>query len=86
MRYILKHEDIEWASECHITSPKTNIKVFQHPKYIEKLLQNYENVFRDLPHGRPPDRGVEHNIFLEEGTSPIQIPPYRHPKKFIYEI
>ena len=37
-------------------------------------------------HGRPPERGVEHNIVLEEGTSPIQIPPYRHPKKFRDEI
>ena len=23
---------------------------------------------------------------MEEGTSPIQIPPYRHPKKFRYDI
>ena len=45
-------------------------------------MYKYEKVFRDLPHGRPPDRGFEHNIVLEEGTSPIQIPPYRHPKKF----
>ena len=49
-------------------------------------MHKYEKVFRDLPHGRPPDRGVEHNIVLEEGTSPIQIPPYRHPKKFRDEI
>ena len=49
-------------------------------------MHKYEKVFRDLPHGRPPDRGVEHNIILEEGTSPIQIPPYIHPKKFRDEI
>ena len=45
-------------------------------------MHKYEIFFRDLPHGRPPDRGVEHNIVLDEGTSPIQIPPYRHPNKF----
>ena len=73
-------------SECHITSPKPNIKVFECPKEIEKLLQKYEKIFRGLPHGRPPDRGVEHNIVLEEGTSPIKIPPYRHPKTFRDEI
>ena len=28
MRSILRHGDIEWAVEFHITSPKTNIKVF----------------------------------------------------------
>ena len=45
-----------------------------------------KKVFNDLPHGRPPDRGVEHNISLEKGDPPIHIPPYRHPNKFIYEI
>ena len=30
--------------------------------------------------------GVEHNIVLEEGNSPIQIPPYRHPNNFRDEI
>ena len=74
------------AVECHITSPNPNIKDFKHPKEIEKLFQEYENKFRGLPHGRWPDRGFEHNIVLEEGTSPIQIPPYIHPMKLIYEI
>ena len=64
MRSILKHGDIEWDDECHITSPKPNIKVFEHPKEIEKLLKKYEKVFSDLPHGTPPDRGVENNIFF----------------------
>ena len=86
MRYILRHGDIEWDAEFYITSLKTKIIFFKHPKEIETLLHKYENVFIDLPHGRPPDRGVEHNIVLEEGTSPIQIPPYRHPKNFIDEI
>ena len=82
MRYILRHGDIEWADECYITYNKPKIRVFKHPKEIETLLHKYENFFRDLPHGRPPDRGVEHNIVFEEGTSRNQIPPYRHPKKF----
>ena len=86
MRSILRHGDIEWDSECHITSPKPKIHVVEHPKEIEKLLQQYEQQFRVLPHGRPPGREVEHNIVLEEGTSTIKIPPYRHPKKFIDDI
>ena len=71
MRSILRHGDIEWAAECYITSPKTKIRVFKHPKEIETLLHKYEKVFRDLPHGRPPNRGVEYNIVLEEGSSPF---------------
>ena len=86
MRSILRHGDIEWAAECHITSPKPNIKVVEHPKEIEKLLQKYEIFFRGLPHGRPPDRRVEHNIVLDEGNSPIQIPLHRNSKKFSYDI
>ena len=86
MRSILRHGDIEWAVECYITSSKPKIRVVKHPKEIETLLHKYEKVFIDLPHGRPPDRVVENNIVLEEGTSPIQIPPYRHPKKFRDEI
>ena len=83
MRPILRLGDIEWGSEFYITSSKTKIRYVKHPKEIETLLHKYENVFRDLPHGRPPNRGVEHNIVSEEGTSPIRIIPYRNPKKFI---
>ena len=64
----------------HISQPKIN--VFEHPKEIEKLLKKYEFFFRDLPHGRPPDMGVEHNIAFDEGTSPIKIPLFRYLKKF----
>ena len=32
MRSILRHGDIEWDDECHMTSPKPKIKVFEHPK------------------------------------------------------
>ena len=71
MRSKLRLDDIEWDDECYIKSAKTKIRFFKHPKVIETLLHKYEKVFRDLPHGRPPDRGVEHNIVLEEGTSPI---------------
>ena len=42
MRSILRHVDMEWAPKCNITSPEPNIKVFEHPKEIEKLLKKYE--------------------------------------------
>ena len=42
MIYILRHVDIEWAAEFHITYPRTNIKVFENPKEIDKLLKKYE--------------------------------------------
>ena len=57
------------------------MKVSKHPKEIEKLLSKYERVFGDLPLGRPLGRGVEHIIELDIGTQPIQMNPYRHPKR-----
>ena len=62
------------------------MKVFRHPKEIEKLLSKYERVFGDLPPGIPPDIGVEHIIELEIGAQPIKLHPYRHPKRIQYEI
>ena len=62
MRSILRHGDVEWTVQCYVTSPKPKIRVFKHPKEIETLLDKYEKVLRDLPHGRPLDRGVEHKI------------------------
>ena len=39
-----------------------------------------------IPPGRPPDRGFEHTIELEEGAKPMITPPYRHPRRFKDEI
>ena len=43
----------------------------QHPADIEALLQKHKAVFGDLLAGRPPDRGFEHIIELEEGTQAV---------------
>ena len=82
----MRHGDIEWDSECLITSPKPNLNVSKHPNEIEKLLSKYEKVFGDISPRRPPERGVEHIIELEIGTKMIKIHPYRHPKRIRDEI
>ena len=51
-----------------------------YPEDIQNLLRRHNRVFRDLPHGRKPDRGEDHRIELEIGTSPIQVHTYKHPK------
>jgi hypothetical protein len=43
-------------------------------------------MFGPLPAGRPPDKGFEHVIELEEGARPVITTQYRHPKKFKDEI
>lgn len=44
---------------------------------IKKLLKEYKSVF-NMPRGLPPKRSREHAITLQEGTSPINIRPYRY--------
>ena len=85
MKYILRHEKIEWDDECLITYSKPHMNISKHPKEIEQLLSKYERVFGDLAPGRPPDRGVEHIIELEIGTQPIKMHPYRNPKSIRYD-
>jgi hypothetical protein len=36
--------------------------------------------------GRPPDKGFEHTIDMEEGAKPVITTPYHHPRRFKYEI
>ena len=40
---------------------------------IQRLRMKYDKVFNDIPPGRPPDRGIEHIIELEEGTKPMMV-------------
>jgi hypothetical protein len=50
------------------------------------LLNKHDQFFGQIPPGRPPDRGFEKTIELEEGDKPVITTPYRHPKKFKDEI
>jgi hypothetical protein len=43
-------------------------------------------VFEAIPPGRPPDKGFEHTIELEEGAKPMITPPYHDPRRFEDEI
>ena len=81
MEAVLRQGDIEWSIECLVTFRKPPDNNTQHPVDIQALLQKHERVFRDLPAGRPPDRGFEHIIELEEGTQAVITTPYRHPKR-----
>ena len=86
MIFVMRHGDIEWVVECQITTKGTTTKSSSLTKDIKKLLHKHKRVFEDLPHGRPPDHGIEHMIELEAGTLIIKINPYKHPKRFKDEI
>ena len=50
----------------------------EHRGRLKELLEKHISLFVDkLPYGKPPDRGIEHTIDLEEGAQPVSRPPYR---------
>jgi len=54
---------------------------------MEQLLKEYDDVFpQDIPHGLPPQRGIEHNIDLIPGASLPNRPPIgviqKKPKRY----
>jgi hypothetical protein len=53
---------------------------------IQRIIDKHNKVFEPIPPGAPPDRGFEHIIQFEEGEKLIITTPYRHPKKYKYEI
>ena len=50
----------------------------REPRQIEQLLLEFPGVFEE-PSGMPPRRPQDHAIILKEGTSPINVRPYRYP-------
>jgi hypothetical protein len=50
--------------------------------YVQELLGKHDKVFGLPLAGRPPDRGFEHVIELEEGVKLMIYTPYRYLKKF----
>jgi hypothetical protein len=75
-----------------ITTQKDSKDRQQYYIEIENLLGQHQQVFEAIPPGRPPDRGFEHTIELEEGGKPMITPPppppppNRHPRRFKDEI
>jgi len=54
---------------------------------MEQLLKEYHDVFpQDIPHGLPPQRGIEHNIDLIPGASLPNRPAYKSNPEEIKEI
>jgi len=44
---------------------------------IQQILDHYQHVFQ-MPQALPPTRNKEHAITLKEGTSPVNLRPYRY--------
>lgn len=45
---------------------------------LSALLQEYADILAE-PKSSPPHRVHDHQIILEEGTSPVNVRPYKYP-------
>ena len=56
---------------------KSELKQGENPPYVEKLLEEFKDVFPDDLPGMPPPRSLDHGIDLYPGTEPYSRAPYR---------
>jgi hypothetical protein len=75
MERIFRHGEVAYVAECLITTQKDSEGRQQYHTEIKNLLGRHQQVFEAIPPGRPPDRGFEHTIELEEGAKPMITPP-----------
>ncbi|XP_022634042.1 uncharacterized protein LOC106755505 [Vigna radiata var. radiata] len=63
---------------CKETLLSINHPLDSHPKGLQKLLKEFDDLFpKEVPSGLPPLRGTEHQIDLIPGTSLPNRPAYR---------
>jgi hypothetical protein len=86
MEGIFRHEDVACVEECLITMQNPSQNRQHYHVDIQVILEKHDKVFGSIHARRPPDRGFQHVIKLEEGARSVITTPYRHPKKFKNEI
>jgi hypothetical protein len=75
MERIFRHGEVAYVPKCLITTQKDLKGRQQYHTEIKNLLGRHQQVFEEIPPGRPPNRGFEHTIELEEGSKPMITPP-----------
>jgi hypothetical protein len=86
MEAIFRREEIVYAAECKVSTWVDEKGKVHYTPEIKRILDKHQKVFGPIPLGVPPDRGFEHIIEIEAGAKPIITTPYRHPKKYKYDI
>ena len=67
-------------AECYhlVAQNKSASLSFTNNTSFTEVLGKFSSIFK-TPTSLPPDRTVQHRIHLKEGTSPINVKPYRYP-------
>lgn len=78
MEKLCVKDDVVYLLELQTLFENANQESETKPSLaVAALLRKYARVFQ-MPEGLPPKRSREHAITLHEGTSPINVRPYRY--------
>jgi hypothetical protein len=86
MEAIFRREEIVYIAECKVSTRVDDKGKVHYTREIKRILDKHQKVFGPIPPGVPPDRGFDHIIELEVEAKHVITTPYRHPKKYKYEI
>lgn len=81
MERLICHDMVERAAECLIMHSDSIEDKRHYHLDVQSLISKRSKVFGGIPPGRPPKRGIEHVIKLEEGAKSVITTPYQYPKR-----
>ena len=55
------------------------------PRHVEQLIDEFKDIFKNLPRGLPPERTIAH-YWVGYRVKTVVIPPHKYPNVFKDEI
>ena len=70
--------NLQYCKDSKISTDNSNEFTISISPSVQPLLQEFKNVFpKEIPHGLPPSRGIEHQVDLLPGASLPNRPSYK---------
>ena len=70
--------NLQYCKDSKISTDNSNEFTISISPSVKPLLQEFKNVFsKEIPHGLPPSRGIEHQVDLLPGASLPNRPTYK---------
>ena len=70
--------NLQYCKDSKISTDNSNEFTISISPSVQPLLQEFKNVFpKEIPHGLPPSRGIEHQVDLLPGASLPYRPTYK---------